>query len=67
MLLNVMRILLDALFWHYPKHRNLKLSAFLSAQISGQGVARRLMTALLHQANALGLKKIYLDNGSLST
>ncbi|EPA3144894.1 TPA: GNAT family N-acetyltransferase [Yersinia enterocolitica] len=40
---------------------------FVSPDYRGQGVAQRLMTALLHQANTLILKKIYLDNGSLST
>ncbi|HDL7646608.1 TPA: GNAT family N-acetyltransferase [Yersinia enterocolitica] len=36
---------------------------FVSPDYRGQGVARRLMTALLHQANALSLKKIHLETG----
>ncbi|MFV8799179.1 GNAT family N-acetyltransferase [Yersinia sp. LJYL362] len=40
---------------------------FVSPEYRGNGVAQRLMAALLHQANALNIKKIYLDNGSVPT
>ncbi|HDL7793748.1 TPA: GNAT family N-acetyltransferase [Yersinia enterocolitica] len=43
----------------YPEMKRV----FVSSDYRGQGVARRLMTALLHQTNALSLKKIYLDTG----
>ncbi|ELI8097088.1 GNAT family N-acetyltransferase [Yersinia enterocolitica] len=36
---------------------------FVSPDYRGQGVAQRLITALLHQANALILKKIHLETG----
>ncbi|WP_432324808.1 GNAT family N-acetyltransferase [Yersinia enterocolitica] len=43
----------------YPEIRRI----FVSPDYRSLGVARRLMTTLLHQANALSLKRTHLETG----